>query len=58
MAIYLCDECGEMIDGDHSPCVEHPTDSSLFCCEECADSLNEDAEFKAAKAEYQREKGQ
>ena len=36
MAIYICDICGEMLDGDYNPCVEHPNDSSLFCCEACA----------------------
>lgn len=41
MAIYICDECGEMLDGDHSPCVEHSTDSAKFCCEECASELND-----------------
>jgi len=44
MAIYICDECGEMKDGDHDPCVEHPSDSSLFCCEECYAELEENNE--------------
>jgi predicted nucleic acid-binding Zn ribbon protein len=42
VAIYNCDECGEMFDDDYSPCVEHPNDSSLFCCEGCATELEED----------------
>jgi hypothetical protein len=41
MAIYTCDECGEMLDGDHSPCMEHPTEPEAFCCEECASILND-----------------
>ena len=56
MAIYRCDECEHMIDDDYFPCVEHPTDSNLFCCEDCAESLEEDAEFKVMKAEYDRSK--
>ena len=57
MAMYRCDECEKLIDGDYFPCVEHPTQADLFCCEECADKIEaeEDAEFKRMKAEYERE---
>ena len=59
MAIYLCDICNVMKDGDYDPCVEHPTDSSEFCCESCAEEAEEEIEmekeFKRMKAEYDRE---
>ena len=41
MAIYRCDECERFIDGDYFPCVEHPTDTTLELCEECAAKLEE-----------------
>ena len=57
MAIYRCDECDQMIDDDYFPCVEHPTDAEAYCCESCADKVEEreDKEFKRMKAEYERE---
>ena len=57
MAIYICDECGETFDDDYSPCVEHPTRAEAFCCEECADKVEEEEkkEFKHMKAEWERE---
>ena len=42
MAVYLCEECDQMIDGDWSPCVEHPTDPTAYCCEACAESLEDE----------------
>lgn len=58
MAIYRCEECEQMIDGDYDPCVEHPKDSSLFCCEACADEIEyqiEQDELKKLASENQRE---
>ena len=59
MAIYQCEHCDKLIDGDHFPCVEHPTEENAFCCESCAEELEEEAdmekEFKRMKAEYDRE---
>lgn len=59
MAIYNCDVCFETFDDDWNPCVEHPTDGDLFCCEACASDIEaeEDAEFKKRKAEWLRERG-
>ena len=45
MAIYICDICGNMLDGDYSPCVEHPKDNTLFCCEECASEAEDIEEY-------------
>ncbi len=42
MAMYRCEECENIIDGDYSPCVEHPKDPTAYCCESCADSLEMD----------------
>ena len=42
MAIYLCEVCNNMKDGDYNPCVEHPTDPTAFCCEECATEIEEE----------------
>ena len=55
MAIYICEDCGEMIDDDYSPCVEHPTDSTAYCCEECAENLQMDEDFKREREAYNRE---
>ena len=59
MSMYRCDECETMIDGDYDPCVEHPTDSTLFCCETCADDIQNEIdlqkEFTKMRAEYRRE---
>jgi len=57
MAIYICDECGHAFDDDYHPCVDHPTDGDLFCCEECASLIEQeqDDEFKSIKAAYERE---
>ena len=57
MSMYICEECDNLIDGDYFPCVEHPTEPESFCCENCADLLDqeEDAEFNKMRAEYQRE---
>lgn len=57
MAIYRCDECDQLIDDDYFPCVEHPHYADQFCCEECADKVEEEekAEFKRMRSEYQRE---
>jgi len=41
MAIYYCEECDRMKDGDWSPCVEHPQDPTACICEECAARLEE-----------------
>ena len=52
MAIYLCEgECGQMLDGDYFPSVEHPTDDTLNICEECADTLEEELKDLAAENE-------
>ena len=42
MAIYRCDVCESLIDGDYFPCVEHPKDDTLFCCEECAEEIGDE----------------
>jgi len=54
MAIYYCDECSKMIDDNYFPCVEHPHEVDVFCCEACADLLDqeEDAEFEREKILY------
>lgn len=44
MAIYLCEECNQMIDDDYFPCVEHPTVKEAFCCEVCAEELENEGE--------------
>ena len=43
MAIYICDECGSMLDDDYFPCVEHPIDNTRFCCEGCAQYIEDEA---------------
>ena len=57
MAMYRCDECDRLLDDDYEPMVEHPTDAEVFCCEMCADKVEqeEDEEFRSMKAEYERE---
>jgi len=59
MACYYCDNCGDLKDGDHEPCVEHPDGSNKLVCEECAAELEEeaqiDADFKRERAAYNRE---
>lgn len=58
MAIYICDVCDNYKDGDYFPCVEHPKDSSLLCCEECASEIEykiEQDELKKLASENQRE---
>jgi len=57
MAMYRCDECEKLIDDDYFPMVEHPTQAELYCCESCADKVEEEEadEFKRMKAEYDRE---
>ena len=47
MAIYRCEVCEQLIDDDYFPCVEHPTDPTAFCCEACAEEIEE--EMKEAK---------
>lgn len=44
MAIYRCEECNQLIDDDYFPCVEHPTDPTAFCCESCAQELEEECD--------------
>ena len=39
MSMYICANCDELLDGDYDPCVSHPWDISLYCCESCADEL-------------------
>ena len=46
MAIYICYECGQHYDDDYHPCVEHPQDTILYCCEACAEAILEDAPSK------------
>ena len=47
MAIYICDVCDKTLDGDHDPCVEHPIDSTKFCCESCQQEiLDEEAKWE------------
>jgi len=59
MAMYRCEECDQLIDGDYFPCVEHPTIPEAFCCEECAANLEEEVEmqkeFKRMRSANQRE---
>lgn len=59
MAVYYCIECDRTLDDDYFPCVEHPIDPTIFCCERCAEDLEEkadmDKEFKSMKDEYERE---
>jgi len=43
MAMYQCDECQRMVDGDDYPCVEHPEDPTVCCCESCREELLEDS---------------
>ena len=40
MAMYYCDECGDLKDGDYNPCVE--VAGLDFCCEECADKIEQE----------------
>ena len=57
MAMYYCDECGDLKDGDHNPCVE--VEGLDFCCEDCSVELEEeaqmDADFKREREAYNRE---
>ena len=57
MSIYYCEECDRNIDGDWFICVEHPTQAEAFCCEACAERIEEEEkeELKRMRSEYQRE---
>ena len=37
MAVYMCDECNNMIDEDYHGCNEHPKG---MCCDDCACNLS------------------
>ena len=39
MAIYICDECSELTDGDYNPCEEHPDVESGLICPDCMDEI-------------------
>jgi len=59
MALYICDECWILLDGDDEPCVKNPNGSGKPCCEECAGEIEEelqlDADFKREREAYYRE---
>lgn len=55
MAIYLCEVCDEMKDGDWDMCVVHPNNPEAYCCEQCADDINEKNDLEKLRSELQRE---
>ena len=49
MAVYYCEECDHYKDGDYFPCVEHPTQAEAFCCEACAERIEEECRKEREK---------
>ena len=50
MAVYYCEECQRLVDGDYNPMVEHPYRKRLpsykdkTCCDECSIELEYEME--------------
>lgn len=38
MAVYYCEVCDRLIDGDYNPMVEDPRGDG-YCCDECSIEL-------------------
>lgn len=45
MAIYLCNECQELKDGDYFPAITEPDDECALLCEDCFDDKAEELQL-------------
>lgn len=54
MAIYYCEECGHMKDGDWYPAEEHPRDSLELCCPDCIAELEEEMEAEVNGEDFRK----
>lgn len=55
MSMYICDECQILLDDDHYPCVPHPTNPSIYCCESCAEAIEDAPSIEDGQAWDMRE---